>query len=106
MESTRLDEFQSYEFPTLWPFSSCQCSKANNRRMKKVDFTSFFPRFTSLDVLIQCVSTTTHSHLNQVILLNQLDCRQCNADNEAKVQKVLLLSTSDIRDVNKRDFSL
>ena len=32
---------------------------------KKVGFTSFFQRFAGSDVLIQCMSTTTHSHSNQ-----------------------------------------
>ena len=32
---------------------------------RKVDFTSFFPRFAGSDVLIQCMSTTTRSLSNQ-----------------------------------------
>ena len=33
--------------------------------LKKVGFTSFFPCFAGSDVLIQCMSTTTHSLSNQ-----------------------------------------
>ena len=39
----------------------------SEKEKKEFVFTSFFPRFTDFDVLIQCISTTTHSLLNQTV---------------------------------------
>ena len=42
------------------------CEQTEEKK-KKVGFTSFLPRSASSDVLIQCMSTTTHSLLNQTL---------------------------------------
>ena len=53
--------------PPQWQFEMLMVSvkACINEKKKKVGFTSFFPRFAGSDVLIQCMSNTTHSLSNQ-----------------------------------------
>ena len=46
-------------------------SLAAVKEEKKVGFTSFFPRFAGSDVLIQCISTITHSIFEPDFVLEQ-----------------------------------
>ena len=44
---------------------NCEIFRIQIKKKEKVGFTSLFPRFAGSDVLIQCMSTTTHSLSNQ-----------------------------------------